>query len=70
MWRGKNGNAVRMNSGCGPICHMIDTEVCTSVYMTSFPASCWWDDGVNELEMGGEKLVVRISYPLLNSNSN
>jgi len=36
-----------MKSSCGPICHMVGTEVCTSVNTTSCPASCLWDGGEN-----------------------
>jgi hypothetical protein len=31
----KSGNAVRMESGCCPIYHMMGTEVSTSVDMTN-----------------------------------
>jgi hypothetical protein len=35
--REKNGNAARENSCCGPICHMMGVEVCTSVYFPGLP---------------------------------
>jgi len=46
-WRKKNqikkndGNAIRINYKCGAICHMVGTEVCTSINFIICPANCW-----------------------------
>ncbi len=37
--RKNDENAAGINSGCGPICHMMGIEVYTSVNFTSYPAS-------------------------------
>jgi hypothetical protein len=62
--RGDDENAVRMKSGCSPICHMMGIEVCSSINATSLPASCWWNDGMNVRD-GGSKSPILCNGRLL-----
>jgi hypothetical protein len=36
-------NAIRKGSGCGPMCHIMGTEVCTSWNFCNFPRGRGWD---------------------------